>query len=502
MINLLTSAVFTAETPYGDVMCTLPELLYTLVNDTVSVLRELRPHQSDAVYMFLVQLVALCADWNDWSANEIESKTVEDWEEALYVLGGENEHAWELVSTTYTVDRPIFLQPGIPEKKIDTLEHVADTPDAIDILVTAKNHDVKLEMAVGASVEEWVYALITMQTMSGYSGKGNFGIVRMNGGLGSRLCAYCAKDTAWSSRFIRDITILLTENDPQWEAVGFSHKSNGLTYLCMWDGKTSLPLAGQHPFFIECSRRIRLFQRDNGSLYAVYGSSDVPFVQVKGGMDKWTGVCGDPWGMTSVQENKALTVSAQGITYKLIANIFSGEYVFGLLNQPRKGDTMMCFSVLVRGQGKTEGFHTRVVPIPPKVLARLSERDRIAKLMQSNIALVEKTQKALAVTLRGYFEPRWDRNSKDPKVSGLVAAWEKQVDTLFLPAMWDIVAADSSESQEKMENAWHTRLRHTARACADDVFQTYSVTVRNQYKSITEANVRFNFQMKEIFGAK
>ena len=54
------------------------------------------------------------------------------------------------------------------------------------MLVTSKNHDLKSAVAVQAGVDDWIFALITLQTMEGFGGAGNYGISRMNGGLGSR----------------------------------------------------------------------------------------------------------------------------------------------------------------------------------------------------------------------------------------------------------------------------------------------------------------------------
>ena len=54
------------------------------------------------------------------------------------------------------------------------------------MLITARNHDLKNAVAKNAEPEDWIYALVSLQTCEGYSGGGNYGIARMNGGSSSR----------------------------------------------------------------------------------------------------------------------------------------------------------------------------------------------------------------------------------------------------------------------------------------------------------------------------
>ena len=54
------------------------------------------------------------------------------------------------------------------------------------MLVTAKNHDLKSSIAAQANVDDWIFALVTLQTMEGFGGVGNYGIARMNSGFGNR----------------------------------------------------------------------------------------------------------------------------------------------------------------------------------------------------------------------------------------------------------------------------------------------------------------------------
>jgi len=60
------------------------------------------------------------------------------------------------------------------------------TPDALDLLITSRNHDLKQAVARQAEAEDWILALVSLQTCEGFGGAKNYGIVRMNGGSSSR----------------------------------------------------------------------------------------------------------------------------------------------------------------------------------------------------------------------------------------------------------------------------------------------------------------------------
>ena len=61
-----------------------------------------------------------------------------------------------------------------------------ETPDALDLLITSRNHDLKQAVARRADPEEWIFALVSLQTGEGFGGAANYGIARMNGGSSSR----------------------------------------------------------------------------------------------------------------------------------------------------------------------------------------------------------------------------------------------------------------------------------------------------------------------------
>ena len=129
--------------------------------------------------MFRVQLAALALR-ADGRAEPLEDEAT--WAALLRGLTPElGDDPWRLVVEDR--GRPAFLQPPDPG---GLKWEPVPTPDALDLLVTARNHDVKAAIARDAGPEDWAYALASLQTSEGFGGRNNYGIARMNGGSSSR----------------------------------------------------------------------------------------------------------------------------------------------------------------------------------------------------------------------------------------------------------------------------------------------------------------------------
>ncbi len=55
-----------------------------------------------------------------------------------------------------------------------------------DMVITSLSHDLKSEVAQNAVPQDWIFALVSLQTMEGLGGAGHYGVARMNGGSSSR----------------------------------------------------------------------------------------------------------------------------------------------------------------------------------------------------------------------------------------------------------------------------------------------------------------------------
>ncbi len=182
MFNLLSEPLVRIEKDDGSsVLASLPETFTLLMNDEVLAFPALRPHQRHPWHAFLVQLAAMAMHYS--GANEPPADAAE-WAGLIRGLTPEfpDDEPWHLVVDDIT--KPAFMQaPASSSDKLQEYKSTVGTPDRLDILVTSKNHDVKSSIASSSDVDDWIFALISLQTSEGFSGAGNYGISRMNGGL-------------------------------------------------------------------------------------------------------------------------------------------------------------------------------------------------------------------------------------------------------------------------------------------------------------------------------
>ena len=162
------------------------------------------------------------------------------------------------------IGKPAFMQPpaSSTEREKD-YKNAVSTPDALDMLVTSKNHDLKAEVAEQAHTDDWIFALVTLQTMEGFGGAGNYGISRMNGGLGNRPALSLAPIVGGPGAHVRrDIRALLEFRPEILDKHQHYPESGGVTLLWTlpWDGAATETRAVSilDPLYIEVCRRVRL----------------------------------------------------------------------------------------------------------------------------------------------------------------------------------------------------------------------------------------------------
>ena len=224
-----------------DGFVTLPAFYAKLVGDAVDSFPGLAAHQAQAWYQFLVQLGATALHQGN---RDILPAEADEWRGLIAALTPEcADTAWSLVVPDPT--EPAFLQP--PTVRIKEFKEYARTPDKLDVPVTAKDHDRKQAQATGSAPHHWLYALLTLQTAQGYSGRGNHGSARMNGGLSSRILVDRRPGPRWGPRACRAIRMLLARREDmlRWASDGLFRHWDGLilTWLIPWDGKDRMGLA-------------------------------------------------------------------------------------------------------------------------------------------------------------------------------------------------------------------------------------------------------------------
>ena len=142
------------------------EILAALTRGEIDAFPALRPHQREPWHAFCVQVAAMAlirAGRNDLPPNSDAWRALligltPDWPEG---------EAWNLIGEDWA--RPALLQPPlvVPANRAD-YRTLVGTPDALDMLVTSRNHDVKTARMADARDEDWLFALVTLQTTEGY----------------------------------------------------------------------------------------------------------------------------------------------------------------------------------------------------------------------------------------------------------------------------------------------------------------------------------------------
>lgn len=394
------------------VAASLPELLVALAADEVRDYPALRPHQRHPWHAFLVQLAAIALH----KARRKELfETAGEWRDALLALTPEDPDgaAWCMVSPP---DRPAFLQAPVPGNSLSDWKSSSFAADEIDMLVTSKNHDLKGSRARRSQPEDWMFALLSLQTQEGFLGAGNYGISRMNGGFASKPGVGVAAIGLPGARWMRDIASLQFQRDRTVEERGLQGEDGlALVWLVPWDGVGSLSFASLDPFYIEICRRIRL-QTEGGALFSIGTGTKTARISAKA----LNGLTGDPWTPIDIEGGKALTITSNGFNYKLVSELMFGSKFLAPaahnLNLPASGKSLVLIAQgITRGQGKTEGYHERRVPISPKVRSLLmaNQKTQLEQLSKHRIAAISELRKLLWVALAVLFASGKSGDSSD-----------------------------------------------------------------------------------------
>ena len=458
MLNILTEPLIRIDGRNGLRSASLPQVYTMLIADEVEAFPALRPHQRHAWHAFLVQLGALATYW---SGTTDPPEDEASWAELIRGLTPDvpNDEPWHLVVGDIT--KPAFMQPpASSQDRLADFKNVVATPDELDMLVTSKNHDLKASVGSAGGADDWVFALIDLQTMEGFGGSGNYGISRMNGGLGSRPAFSLAPTGGPGAHVRRDIIALLSDYPA-------STGTKDLLWLLPWDGTGPERLLPNElaPLYIEVCRRVRLRCNDAGRLYAIRTSSKAARIAGKDAK----GRTGDPWTPHNPsRDGLPLTLSTGGFNYKRVKEYLLDWQQPDLL-KPTTGErssneTMQLVArAMVRGQGKTEGYHERVVPIRSKArsaMLRRSGRDSaedLGNLAQRRIERISLVQRILSHAIQ-VFAARGDGDNVSPEHRRLAAPWLNRLDDIidgrFFDDLQDEFEAGDDAERERIHNDW------------------------------------------------
>lgn len=507
MDDLLNEPLIGISTRSGPKRVSLPELLANLSGGAVVGYTGLRAHQADPWHVFLVQLAASVLARHPRVSGP--PSDVMFWRDGLLDLAAGSANAWELQVDDVT--QPAFLQhPLASADDLQTFrpkEPKALTPDELDVLVTAKDHDVKMARARPDDAESWLYALLTYQTSSGFLGAGNYGTVRMNGGFASRCVVSLVGSTSTSERFIDELAAVMAMRGAVLSGgIGFVDRGVVLTWIRPWSrDQSQYTPSDLEPWFIESVRPLRLVARDGG--FVALGTTSR--ARQIGPKALENGDVSDPWLPINVADKKkgrsALTPAAAGWTPELIARmLFQRGVELTPLQRPRadmRSDAWFVGSVLIRGQGTTEGFHRFAVPVPGKArlgLQRSAERERLGRLALNLLADAKESEKSLQAALVCLVEGgpeeinfKWEAIVKwaESVIADLARTWADD----FFPTIWRA----TDESVEDIQADWRIALVARTRKALREAEDRVPMPSGRRYRALVRADGFLNGSLRK-----
>ncbi len=389
MHNILTDQLIRMDTrDRGRISAPLPDVYAALMVDEVDAFPALRPHQRHAWHAFLVQLGAMALRRAGASEPPADSKA---WAALIRGLTPDypDDEPWHLVIDDIT--KPAFMQPpASAADKRPAYKNKVESPDELDMLVTPRNHDLKSAVASSPGIDDWLFALLTVQTMDGYKGNRNYGISRMPSGYGNRPSFSITPSTRMGIHAKRDMLALLEHRQALLKDYQEYPKDDSgicLIWTVEWDGTKAEPLSPKQldPFYIEVCRRVRL-ESVSGKLRAIRANSeDRRCVDVKG-------MTGDPWAPTGKSRNNTGTPPAflgprEKFGYeRVVDGVFSPDWTRPYLLRPARFDSgyememQLVARGMIRGEGGTEGYHERIIPFRHKAALVFGRSDSHCEL--------------------------------------------------------------------------------------------------------------------------
>lgn len=494
MLNTLSSSLIRFTRHDGSLgTTTLPGVLAALMRDEVAAFTALRPHQRHAWHAFLAQLatLALLRAGLDTAPEDKDA-----W--CGLLRGLTPDHAddapWCLVAPP---DRPALLQPALPGGDLSELRNIVRTPDSLDMLVTSKTHDLKGGVMAQAAPDDWLFALVTLQTMEGFLGAGNYGISRMNGGFANRPALGVAPPGGPGAHLQRDVRRLIAmKGRPPLSNICAERDGLALVWLRPWDGTASLPASALDPLYIEVCRRVRLQTEETAITARVGGSKGARITPPPGG------VTGDPWAPVRPDKDgqKALTVDARGFSYRpLVDMLFPRDGEPAPLQRVEVDDAAdgltLIARALVRGQGKTEGYHERRVPLSRTVKRRAvpMPTDPVAQMAHDRVQLAGDMAGTFRFALLALFEngpakvdPGNDAAGR--KAKPFVTRFEREVDLTFFEALWQEAEQDGAEARRAERAKWLHALLRAADALLSEADHAAAKASRRRFRARVNAD--------------
>ncbi len=506
LINILQDPVFRVTDHHHPHTLTLPEVLEALGRDAVDHFLGLQGHQQDAVHVFLSYLAATILARRH---ETIPRQPADFWLSGFRALARRpDDDAWTLVVANQ--DHPAFLQPPVLSPPALSPEKYP-TPDALDVLNSSQNHEIKKNRASHAYPDEWIYALITLQMMSPYLGQGTSAISRMY--ANQRLIVEVTDNLRYGPRWSHAVTRLLAYR-PTLLREPYLYRDDGvtLTWVPPWPVGESLSLRELDPFYIDISRRIRLVATDTGcqALKINPTNDNTPRIAAKtqnGNLgDAWIPVNIDPGPKNNLPHRALSTEKVDAAFLQRI--LFERHVILAPLQRPERAwqeSLYFIISLLIRGKnaGQTDGFSRTVLRIPAPaqhtIFGPVAQRDLWGDYSARMINDAQNMQRILKTALMAYLEAgpeqlQRQRQSIRKWRERAMTQWTAQWQTQYFSHLWTAIDKNSS-----MRTAWQEDLAGFAVTVLNQAERTWPTPANRYYRSCVVAHNTFDRQLATTF---
>jgi len=420
-----------------------------------------------------------------------------------------DDEPWTLV--VEDLSKPAFMQPPIPEGTWKALPKVLTHAGDLDVLVTSRNHGVKTDCMAAPFVDGWVMGLLALQTFSGFLGQGNYGVARQNGGFASRPGVEFVSGDSPGWRWARDCRVILDHRDDFADSL-LEYDEHGLALLWLpsWNGEESLRLDRLHPLFIEISRRVRLKNSAEG---LIVRRQNTKTSRVEA--DQYKGNLMDPWTPIQRADGKAYNLRpAYAVAWRVLFEDENYERPLLLhLHPPDRGRPLAAlFRFFARGQGKSDGYHERLIPIPAPMIsfalgARRDAAAETAKAMTeaASTAQFKIFKPALMAAMQAAREQiEYKQPETNEWANRLTRRLDEDIDHAFFPRLWECLAVfDESGDHSLALEPWRDFLKRLLRNNLQTALNSIPLPSSLAYKAralaeaVLEATIRKHFSTTE-----
>lgn len=350
--------------------------------------------------------------------------------------------------------QPAFLQSPAPGMALSESGYRPESCALLTAIIGTREHERKSQVQRALRADELVFALVEYQTGVIFGGRGNYESQlsgsRSGAGSGTPFMGVSIGHSMVRT-FRHDVATLLTT----WSEV--ERELRGEVWALWrepWDGETSIPAARLDPAFIPYARMVRVDPPRDGVFERVWfkPSSKGRVADHTGG-----GALGDPFTPLVVDPKgghlKVRGTLEQGYGYGEVVRLLfprgddaaePSPSVRCLLEQHGDdvGEAWVHFEGLAFQQGKTRGFHRRMVRLPkppPRLSFSQHLRDPVQQAHPEMLEATRRTGSALrsafAMLMRGAPRPREEDRRRTEHV---LAGFDAAVDGAYLTYLLDV----------------------------------------------------------------